>query len=66
MVSSMQAAEPFFAGWDVGGAHLKACWMQRGQVLDVAQWPCPLWQGLQHLEAALAAAQQRWPALSPA
>jgi (4-(4-[2-(gamma-L-glutamylamino)ethyl]phenoxymethyl)furan-2-yl)methanamine synthase len=62
----MQSAEPFFAGWDVGGAHLKACWMQRGQVLDVAQWPCPLWQGLPHLEAALADAQQRWPALSQA
>jgi (4-(4-[2-(gamma-L-glutamylamino)ethyl]phenoxymethyl)furan-2-yl)methanamine synthase len=62
MWGSMQAAEPCFVGWDVGGAHLKACWMQGGQVLDVAQWPCPLWQGLQHLDEALAAAQQRWPA----
>lgn len=50
-------------GWDVGGAHLKACLLQNGQVLDVQQWACPLWQGLQHLDAALALAVQRWPAL---
>lgn len=53
-------------GWDVGGAHLKACLMQRGQVLDVAQWACPLWQGLHHLQAALAQARQRWPQAGPA
>ena len=50
-------------GWDVGGAHLKACLLQDGQVLDVQQWACPLWQGLQHLDAAVAQAEQRWPAL---
>lgn len=48
-------------GWDVGGAHLKACLLERGQVVDVAQWACPLWQGLQHLDAALAQARARWP-----
>jgi probable H4MPT-linked C1 transfer pathway protein len=48
-------------GWDVGGAHLKACVLENGQVVDVAQWACPLWQGLQHLEAALAGARERWP-----
>jgi probable H4MPT-linked C1 transfer pathway protein len=48
-------------GWDVGGAHLKACWLHHGRVRDVAQWACPLWQGLQHLDAALAQARQRWP-----
>ncbi|MBT9595488.1 MAG: H4MPT-linked C1 transfer pathway protein [Vitreoscilla sp.] len=53
-------------GWDVGGAHLKACLMQRGQVVDVAQWACPLWQGMAHLEHALEAAGQRWPALDEA
>lgn len=53
-------------GWDVGGAHLKACLMQRGQVVDVAQWACPLWQGMEHLEHALQAARQRWPALDEA
>lgn len=48
-------------GWDVGGAHLKACLLEDGQVADVAQWACPLWQGLQHLTAALAQARERWP-----
>lgn len=48
-------------GWDVGGAHLKACLLVDGQVADVAQWICPLWQGLSHLEAALAQADARWP-----
>jgi probable H4MPT-linked C1 transfer pathway protein len=48
-------------GWDVGGAHLKACLVQAGGVRDVAQWPCPLWQGLDRLRHALDAARQRWP-----
>ncbi len=48
-------------GWDVGGAHLKACLLVDGEVVDVAQWLCPLWQGLQHLEAGLAEARARWP-----
>ncbi|EHR71863.1 putative H4MPT-linked C1 transfer pathway protein [Burkholderiales bacterium JOSHI_001] len=48
-------------GWDVGGAHVKACWVQQGRVHAVAQWPCPLWQGLQHLDAAIAQAQALWP-----
>ncbi|MBP6336485.1 MAG: hypothetical protein KA375_02730 [Vitreoscilla sp.] len=47
-------------GWDVGGAHLKACLLENGQVVDVAQWACPLWQGLQHLEDAMANARGRW------
>ena len=51
------------AGWDIGGAHLKACVLQRGEVIDVAQWACPLWQGMEHLVAALQAAHQRWPGL---
>ena len=53
-------------GWDIGGAHVKACWLQDGQVRDVLQWPCPLWLGLQHLVAVLQAAQQRWPQLGQA
>jgi probable H4MPT-linked C1 transfer pathway protein len=60
----MPAPEPAVVGWDVGGAHLKACLMERGRVLDVAQWACPLWQGLAHLDAALAEAGRRWPALA--
>lgn len=37
--------------------------MQDGRVLDVAQWACPLWQGLEHLDSALQQARQRWPQL---
>ncbi|HET9642556.1 MAG TPA: hydantoinase/oxoprolinase family protein [Burkholderiaceae bacterium] len=48
-------------GWDVGGAHVKACLRIDGLVRDIAQWPCPLWQGLQHLDDVLAEARQRWP-----
>lgn len=53
-------------GWDIGGAHVKACWLRHGQVLDVAQWPCPLWQGLDQLERCLGAARARWPGLAQA
>ena len=53
-------------GWDIGGAHVKACLFQRGHVIDVMQWPCPLWQGLEHLDNALAAARERWPGLAEA
>lgn len=49
-------------GWDIGGAHLKACLLQQGRVFGVAQWACPLWQGLEHLERAVQAACERWPA----
>lgn len=56
-------SEPLVIGWDVGGAHVKACLLQEGRVHDVAQWACPLWQGLQHLDAALTSAAQRWPIL---
>jgi len=57
----MPAPERMRVGWDVGGAHVKACLMQAGEVLDVAQWPCPLWLGLAHLDAVLERAGQRWP-----
>ena len=30
-------AEAVF-GWDIGGAHLKACRLERGAVADVALW----------------------------
>ena len=48
-------------GWDIGGAHVKACLLETGRVVDVAQWPCPLWKGLAHLDEAIAAARARWP-----
>lgn len=53
-------------GWDIGGAHVKACLLQGGQVIDVAQWACPLWQGMEHLNTVLQAAWQRWPAMAQA
>ena len=51
-------------GWDVGGAHLKACLVVDGVAHDIAQWPCPLWQGLDRLDAAIAQARARWPLAS--
>ena len=53
-------------GWDVGGAHVKACLLQRGEVHDVAQWACALWQGIGRLTPVLQAARERWPALAEA
>jgi probable H4MPT-linked C1 transfer pathway protein len=49
-------------GWDVGGAHVKVSMADRsGAVLDVAQWACPLWQGLDHLERTVELVFERWP-----
>jgi probable H4MPT-linked C1 transfer pathway protein len=50
-------------GWDIGGAHAKACVLRRGEIVDVAQWACPLWQGLDQLERVLQNAHERWPGL---
>jgi len=48
-------------GWDIGGAHVKACLLRDGRVAEVAQWACPLWQGIEHLERVLHLAHTRWP-----
>jgi probable H4MPT-linked C1 transfer pathway protein len=48
-------------GWDVGGAHVKACLLEDERIVDVAQWPCPLWRGLDQLDTTLASARARWP-----
>jgi probable H4MPT-linked C1 transfer pathway protein len=54
-------------GWDVGGAHVKVSMASRAGILaDVAQWACPLWQGLAHLERAIDAVFERWPAAGDA
>ncbi|TDN69361.1 hydantoinase/oxoprolinase family protein [Paraburkholderia sp. BL10I2N1] len=54
-------AGPVF-GWDVGGAHVKVSMADAsGSLLDVAQWACPLWQGLEHLERAIDLVFVRWP-----
>ena len=39
-------------GWDIGGAHLKAARVKRGQVEAVLQAATPLWLGLDTLHAA--------------
>ena len=49
-------------GWDVGGAHVKVAMLDaRGDVCDVAQWACALWQGLDHLERTVGLVFERWP-----
>lgn len=44
------------AGLDVGGAHLKVALVEDGRVVAVRQLACPLWQGFDKLDAALATA----------
>jgi (4-(4-[2-(gamma-L-glutamylamino)ethyl]phenoxymethyl)furan-2-yl)methanamine synthase len=43
-------------GYDVGGAHLKVARIEDGRVTAVAQIACPLWHGLDKLDAALSEA----------
>jgi probable H4MPT-linked C1 transfer pathway protein len=57
---------PEVFGWDVGGAHVKVSRSRGSRVLDVAQWPCPLWLGMDRLDQVLQAALQRWPQLHAA
>lgn len=48
------AAHGLIAGWDIGGAHLKAAVLDtEGRVHYAAQHPCRLWLGVHELEAAL-------------
>lgn len=62
----MTAELDLLMGWDIGGAHVKAsCWRD-GALVDVRQWACPLWQGLEHLDAVLARASEAWGALHAA
>jgi (4-(4-[2-(gamma-L-glutamylamino)ethyl]phenoxymethyl)furan-2-yl)methanamine synthase len=51
-------------GWDIGGAHVKVCRRVDGEVRDVVQWPCLLWQGLEHLRRVLDGAVARWPGMA--
>lgn len=47
------------AGLDIGGAHLKVALTDgEGRVAAALQLPCPLWQGLDRLVAALARARE--------
>jgi probable H4MPT-linked C1 transfer pathway protein len=45
------------AGLDVGGAHLKVALVEDGRTLSARQFLCPLWQGLDKLDAALSEAR---------
>lgn len=47
---------PITAGYDVGGAHLKVALAEEGRTIAVRQIPCPLWRGLDQLDAAFAEA----------
>lgn len=41
-------------GWDIGGAHLKAAWLDNNNaVIAIYQQPCCLWKGMDKLEKAL-------------
>ncbi len=41
-------------GWDIGGAHLKACLLnQHAQIVHVWQLPCPVWLGLDELHQCI-------------
>ena len=48
------------AGWDIGGAHLKLALLTQGN-LNVFQWPCPLWKGLNELVNCLTEAFNQFP-----
>jgi (4-(4-[2-(gamma-L-glutamylamino)ethyl]phenoxymethyl)furan-2-yl)methanamine synthase len=45
-------------GWDIGGAHLKAARVEGGLVTRAIVVPCPLWLGIDKLNAAFAKARQ--------
>jgi probable H4MPT-linked C1 transfer pathway protein len=53
-------------GLDVGGAHLKAAVVESGCVRAVHQFVSPLWQGMDTLDAALAAMRATLPGWSRA
>jgi len=45
-------------GFDVGGAHLKAARIEDGRVTSAVEVACPLWLGLDRLDAAFAEARK--------
>ena len=49
--------QKLITAWDIGGAHLKvAQCTQQGELHQVFELPCPLWQGIDQLEKAMGAA----------
>ncbi|MDF1588628.1 MAG: hydantoinase/oxoprolinase family protein [Gammaproteobacteria bacterium] len=54
----MSKQSSYVSGWDIGGAHLKVARCDHeGQLIEVKQFLCPLWQGLDQLENAIKAVQ---------
>jgi probable H4MPT-linked C1 transfer pathway protein len=45
-------------GWDIGGAHLKGVRVKNGFITRAVQLPCPLWQGVDKLEATFSKARR--------
>jgi len=42
------------SGWDIGGAHVKVARCdENGQLIQVIQVACPLWQGIEQLQQAI-------------
>lgn len=47
-------------GWDVGGANLKAALVDGGgRLVQVVQLPCPLWEGVDHLQRGMSDVLER-------
>jgi len=54
----MNSQTSCITGWDIGGAHLKVARCDpNGQLLEIKQFLCPLWQGLDKLEQAIKTVQ---------
>ncbi len=45
-------------GWDIGGAHVKTVLLNAGQLQQVIQQPCPLWQGTAFLKETVSQVMQ--------
>src|SRR3954467_11593754 len=61
LVMTTRTSDAPVFGWDVGGAHVKVSMTSMGALVDVAQWACPLWQGIAHLERVIGYVFERWP-----
>jgi len=48
------ALQQQWVGWDIGGAHLKVAYLTAGK-LHVQQYACPLWKGIDQLQASMQA-----------
>jgi len=56
------SAYPCVVGWDIGGAHVKAAQLDaHGAVVQVWQEPCPLWKGIEQLQAPVQRIIRRLP-----